>query len=88
MLVHYMLQLSNMVQFQSLYVPRLVSDTTLEDIAPMRRTKRSGSQKNLNNNLTYNSIQQNKDLATTLLLHTPTGIKVFTILEALYIEPL
>ena len=48
---------------------RLTSGTKLGDTKPMRRTRRSGSQKNkLNNDLTYSSIQQNIELATTLLL--------------------
>ena len=54
---------------------RLRSGTTSEDIEPMRRTRRSGSQKKLNNTLTYSSIQQNQKLATTLLLQR---IQVFS----------
>ena len=41
--------------------------------------------KNLNNNLTYCSIQQNIEFAITLLLQR---IQVFNILDAPYIEPL
>ena len=63
---------------------RLRSGTT-KDTEPMRRTRRTGSQKKLNNTLTYSSIQENTKLATTLLLQT---IHIFSILEALYIEPL
>ena len=33
--------------------PRLRSGTTLEDTKSMRKTRRSGSKKKLNNNLTY-----------------------------------
>ena len=47
--------------------PRLRSGTTSNDIEPMRRTRRSGSPNNNNNTLTYSSIQQNIELATTLL---------------------
>ena len=65
--------------------PRLKSGTTSEDTKPMRRTKKSGSQKKLNNTLTYSSIHQNTKLATILLLQR---IHIFSILEALYIEPL
>ena len=61
---------------------RSVSGITLEGTKPMRKTERSGSKKNLNNNLTYLSIQKNIELATTLLLQR---IQVFTILEAPYI---
>ena len=71
---------------------RLISDTTLEDIEPISdttlegiepmRIERSGSKKNLNNNLTYFSIQQNIELAIILLLQR---IQVFTMLEAPYI---
>ena len=60
---------------------RLRCGTTSEDIKPMRRTRRSGSQqKNLNNTLTYSSIHQNIELATILFLQR---IHVFSILEAL-----
>ena len=65
--------------------PRLKSGTTSEDTKPMRRTRRSGSQKKLNNTLTYSSIHQNTELATTLLLQR---IHIFSILEAPYIKPL
>ena len=47
---------------------RLRTGTTSEDTKPMKRTWRSGSQKNLNNTPTYSSIQQNIELVTTLLL--------------------
>ena len=59
--------------------PRLRSDIISKDIESMRRTRRSGSQKKLNNNLTYSSIHQNTKLATTLLLQR---IQVFIVLEA------
>ena len=64
---------------------RLRSGTTSKDTKPMRRTKRSGSQKKLNNTLTYSSINQNTKLVTTLLLQR---FHIFYILEAPYIEPL
>ena len=54
-------------------------------IAWMLRTRRSGSQKNLNDTLTYSSIHQNIELATTLPLQR---IPIFSIVEASYIEPL
>ena len=62
--------------------PRLISSTKLEDIKPMRKTKRTGSQKKLNNNVTY-SIQQIAKLATTLLLQR---IHIFIVLDKPYIE--
>ena len=65
--------------------PRFRSGTTLENKKPMRRTRRSGSQKKSNNTLTYSSIHQNIELISTLLLQR---IHVFSILEAPYIEPL
>ena len=64
---------------------RLRSGITSKDTNPMRRTRRNGSKKKLNNNVTYLSIQQNTKLATTLLLQR---IHVFTILEAMYTWPL
>ena len=57
----------------------LISGTKSKDTKPMRRTKRSGSQKMLNNNLTYSSIKHNTKLDTTLLLQR---IHIFIILEA------
>ena len=64
---------------------RLRSGTTSEDTKPMRRTRRSGSKKKLNNTLSYSSIHQNIELDTTLLFQR---IHVFSILETAYIEPL
>ena len=63
---------------------RSISGSKSEDVEPMRSTERRGSQKkkNLNNNLTYSSIQQITEFATTLLIHR---IHVLTILMASYI---
>ena len=61
---------------------RLISGTKLEDIEAMERRERSRSQRNLNNNLTYSSIQLNSKLITTLFLQR---IHIFSILEAPYI---
>ena len=62
--------------------PRLRSGTTSKDTKPKRQQGVVGVKRKLNNNFTYSSIQQNIELATTLLLQK---IYVFTILEAPYI---
>ena len=61
---------------------RSISGTTSKDTKHVRGIERSESKKNLNNNLTFSSIQQNIKLATTMLFQR---IYIFTILEASYI---
>ena len=68
--VHYMIFRYNVCLEEYMDIsPRSISGSKPEHTKPMRRTKRSESQKKKNNNnLTYSLIHQNTKLATTFFL--------------------